>query len=359
MRISRSEQRLAREQQRRRRRSSINRLTTTLKANKAASHQHHQQNHYKKSLSIFYFKNCSKMFKPIVGGPYTQYRTKKKPQTRFQQTTSPIKIHHHQHQTMSINFRPQQFDNNNKRTVVYHQQLSHNHQNRINHVNTHINGLSISKDFQKIAPPQQQQQQNQTQITFQPMTSNSFLSFSNVKEPSRSQPQPQQQHHHRPPYHQQFSGGAQSRYKFIKNSVVGNPTTAVFPHQLNTNNTSNNCSSISNKKSKLLSAPYNTTQYIMYDYSKRKTSFESEKEQFEHDWDMQLAMSTSLPVGEQAVVMMEPGSGGGVCGEEQEFLFGENEKGVRVFRRSETDVGDEGGGGDGGEQTIERLSSSI
>lgn len=49
----------------------------------------------------------------------------------------------------------------------------------------------------------------------------------------------------------------------------------------------------SKNKSKLLAAPYNTTQYIMHDYSKRKTSGGENmlREQFEHDWGMQMQSS--------------------------------------------------------------------
>jgi hypothetical protein len=97
---------------------------------------------------------------------------------------------------------------------------------------------------------------------FRPMNSNSFLSFSN-NAPQQQQQQFQHQHNY------------QTRFKHRQTA---------------------------GKTTKLLSAPYNTTQYIMYDYSKRKTSSgeDAQKEQFEHDWDMQM-QQTDDDVNEQFV----------------------------------------------------------
>lgn len=99
---------------------------------------------------------------------------------------------------------------------------------------------------------------------FRPMNSNSFLSFSN-NAPQQQQHQQQFQHQH----------NYQTRFKHRQTA---------------------------GKATKLLSAPYNTTQYIMYDYSKRKTSSgeDAQKEQFEHDWDMQM-QQTDDDVNEQFV----------------------------------------------------------
>lgn len=65
-------------------------------------------------------------------------------------------------------------------------------------------------------------------------------------------------------------------------------------------------------KSKLLAAPYNTTQYIMHDYSKRKSSGGENmlREQFEHDLGLQMQSTGDMDISEQFQQPKRDNSGG-------------------------------------------------
>lgn len=192
---------------------------------------------------------------------YNQYRSGPRGPDRYARS-KPVKIKKHQYRhhpngELTINLTRNEprlvicnsGGGNGGGTGLLNQQL--------NSVNNHIGQLSIGNFGNKFAN----------------RLSNSYQSK-----------QPQQQVH-------------SSRYKFLNNNFH----TTSCKSNSNGNNANNNNNNHYHKHhyhhhhhhnnhhvKKQLSAPYNTTQYIMYDYSKRKSN-ESEQGQFSHDWNMALA----------------------------------------------------------------------
>lgn len=107
-------------------------------------------------------------------------------------------------------------------------------------------------------------------------------------------------------------------------------------------------------KTKLLAAPYNTTQYIMHDYSKRKTSSGENmlREQFEHDW---AGMQSSLSGATAGDVDMS---------EQFETPKRENSGGEATSSQSESDLdlptaGDQQNGCGGGNKRVLDNSDTV
>lgn len=112
-------------------------------------------------------------------------------------------------------------------------------------------------------------------------------------------------------------------------------------------------------KSKLLAAPYNTTQYIMHDYSKRKTSGGENmlREQFEHDLGLQMQSTGDMDISEQFEQPKRDNSGGEATSQSESDL--ESMPVSDELKSSRQQNTDNQNPDDTSFDTVNRLSTSI
>lgn len=173
--------------------------------------------------------------------------------------------HHHQQQQTA---KPRPYQTNHRFNALSSSPIKINHQ-RMPNFNRQMSqppqNNNYSTSYSHFVPRPRhnffnnnnnQQAPNSNFNDFQPMNSNSFLSFSALAPTNNNNNTTSSNNNQVPRY--------AHKGPYLRSAAAAD---------------------------KLLSAPYNTTQYIMYDYSKRKTSSgaNAQKEQFEHDWAMQMS----------------------------------------------------------------------